>query len=142
MPRVKSVANKGKGQRRQFNEVAKFYCPVAEAKYNNQVVHRELYMERGLVANSEGLKQLHEWLQATIKERGWQKFVTKPEQALIEVVRELYLNFLSHEWPTVVTVREVPVQFTAEALNNLFGLEIGKCVFSPCKGEFGGDELV
>ena len=39
-------------------------------------------------------------------------------------------------------MREVQVQFTADAINNLFELESGKCVFSPCRGEISGDELV
>lgn len=99
-------------------------------------------MERGLMHSSEGLAQLPDWLQETIQERGWQRFVATPEPTVTEVVREFYSNFIAHEWPTVITVCEVPVLFSTEALNNLFELETGKCVFYVCRGVFGEDELV
>ena len=57
------------------------------------------------------------------------------------MVREFYANFLSKDWPTVVTVREVPVQFSAEALNDLFVIESVDCAFTPTKGEIYGEEL-
>ena len=141
MPRVKTVAHKGKGIQRQFKDVPKFCCPQAEAKYHNQIFSRELYCERGLVANSEILIELPGWLCEDIDNRGWSKFVLPPEPAVPEVVREFYANFLSKDWPTVVTVREVPVQFSAEALNDLFGIESVDCAFTPTKGEIYGEEL-
>ena len=140
MPRTKRVAHKVK--KKPFHEVKKFYCPTAEAKYNNQVVSRDLYAERGLVAEKAGIEELPEWLRTTIRERRWENFVVPPEPAVTELVREFYANFLSQEWPTTVIVREVEVPFNAEAINYLFELESVQCSFSPCRGEVTGDALI
>uniref|UniRef100_A0A803P1R6 Putative plant transposon protein domain-containing protein n=1 Tax=Cannabis sativa TaxID=3483 RepID=A0A803P1R6_CANSA len=76
-----------------------------------------------------------------IQKRNWRFFVKQPEHAVMEVVKEFYANFLSQEWPTEVIVREVPMSFSAEAINNMFGLTSVQCHYTSLKGQVSNETL-
>uniref|UniRef100_A0A803QN52 Uncharacterized protein n=1 Tax=Cannabis sativa TaxID=3483 RepID=A0A803QN52_CANSA len=75
---------------------------MAETKYNNKVANRDFYMEQGLVADADCIGELPKCVSTMICARHWELLIKKPEPAVMEVVKEFYANFLSHEWPTEV----------------------------------------
>lgn len=94
----------------------------AEAKYNDIVENRKsLIMERGLRPN-ETLNR-DGGIAEFIISRGWETLTVVPMTAVVPVVREFYADAFFEQDNNLVIVRGTMVSFSANTINEYYGLE-------------------
>ncbi|MDV3193965.1 MAG: hypothetical protein Q8835_02830, partial [Sweet potato little leaf phytoplasma] len=114
--------NKGKGIAEASGEIEESRAPfilfvneLAREKYQ-EVLKRDFLFERGFGSD------FPKFLESGIMNLGWRKFCAKPEPVNSNIVREFYANLDVKNYFELI-IPGVPVQWSPEAINELFDLQ-------------------
>uniref|UniRef100_A0A803Q715 Putative plant transposon protein domain-containing protein n=1 Tax=Cannabis sativa TaxID=3483 RepID=A0A803Q715_CANSA len=94
-----------------------------------------------MIVGDEDFGSIPPWLIENIKKRNWLQLCEDPASAVCQVVKEFYANFLAHELPAEITVREVKVKFSDRDINHYYLLKNVTFEFSKYVGKLI-DELI